>query len=87
MIFFLARNAQLVGHERRFAERFVTLLNSFCAIEILTDNYAILQNNKNNLDFIDSTSSTFQNFSLISEKIAHLMEILFFVTKNSKLYI
>lgn len=91
--FFLARNAQLIGKEKHFAERFVTLLNSFTATmdypTTSTSSISIASTRDFSFSFdVPSVSELLQktpeNDSLVAtEKMARLVEILFFAAKNS----
>ena len=70
-LFFAARNSQLMGRDRQFAERFANVLVAFNAIECAEcEPYVPRTTNPDALNAAD--------------KMARLVEVLFFVTKNRK---
>lgn len=72
---FSARNAQLLGRDRQFAERFTNVLVAYNAIECAEE-----------ADPAEPTTSRNTNPEAFTaaDKMARLVEILFYVTKNRK---
>lgn len=87
----LARNAQLFGREKCFAERFVALLNAFAAGVSTLQSGPSISNAASDYysSELPSVSALLQRTQtddalLTTEKMARLVEILFFVVKNSE---
>lgn len=70
-LIFSARNAQLMGRDRQFAERFTNVLVAFNAIECA-----------DSVPYVPRTTNP--DAYSAADKMARLVEILFYVTKNRK---
>jgi hypothetical protein len=71
---FLARNSQLMGRDRQFAERFTNVLVAFNAIECA-----------DSVPYVPRTTNP--DAYSAADKMARLVEILFYVTKNRESFL